>query len=136
MTIRTYSELIRLPTIEKRFEYLALGGSVGDSTFGFERYLNQQFYRSRQWRLVREHVMIRDNGSDLGVEAFPIRDNLVIHHMNPMTAEDIAEGNPDILDPEFLITTTPKTHNAIHYGDQRALPKPFVARKPGDTKLW
>lgn len=136
MTIRTYSELIRLPTIEERFSYLALKGSVGDSTFGFERYLNQQFYRSRQWRLVREHVMIRDNGSDLGVSEFPIRHQLVIHHMNPMTAEDIADGNPDILDPEFLITTTPTTHNAIHYGDERALPKPFVERRPGDTKLW
>lgn len=136
MTIRTYSELIRLPTIEERFSYLALKGSVGDSTFGFERYLNQQFYRSRQWRLAREHVMIRDNGSDLGVGEFPIRHHLVIHHMNPMTAEDIANGNPDILDPEFLITTTPKTHNAIHYGDERALLKPFVARRPGDTKLW
>lgn len=135
-TIRTYSELIRLSTLEQRFKYLALRGGVGDSTFGFDRYINQQFYRSRQWRDVREFVIVRDNGCDLGVEGYQIHDRLVIHHMNPMQVEDIADGDPSILDPEFLITTTHQTHNAIHYGDERLLPRPFVSRKRGDTTLW
>lgn len=136
MKLRTYSELIELHTIEERFRYLALHGEVGDPTFGFDRYVNQQFYRSRQWRQIRDHVIVRDLGADLGVEDFRIHQNLLIHHMNPMRVEDIAEGDPDILDPEFLITTTIRTHNAIHYGNERLLPKPFVERSRGDTKLW
>lgn len=135
-TIRSYTELIQLPLYEQRFKYLALRGGVGDSTFGFDRYINQQFYRSRQWRDVREHVIVRDLGCDLGVDGYQIHDRLVIHHMNPMQVEDISGGDPSILDPEFLITTTHQTHNAIHYGDERLLRKPFVSRKRGDTKLW
>jgi hypothetical protein len=135
-TIRSYSDLLQLATLEQRFKYLALRGGVGDSTFGFDRYINQQFYRSRQWRQVREHVIVRDLGCDLGVDGYQIHNRLVIHHMNPMQVDDIADGDPSILDPEFLITTTHQTHNAIHYGDERLLPKPIVARRRGDTKLW
>lgn len=134
--IRTYSELLRLSTFEQRFSYLALRGGVGDSTFGFDRYVNQQFYRSRQWRQIREHVIVRDLGCDLGVDGYQIHDRLTIHHMNPMQVEEIFDGDPSILDPEFLITTTHRTHNAIHYGDEKLLPKPLVERRRGDTKLW
>lgn len=135
-SIRSYSELIKLTTFEQRFNYLALHGEVGDSTFGYDRYINQQFYRSNQWRQVRFHVISRDVGCDLAIEGYEIHDRIVIHHMNPMTAEDISSGDESILDPEFLITTTHQTHNAIHYGDARQLAKPFVERRPGDTKLW
>lgn len=134
--IRTYSELQQLSTIEQRFKYLALRGDVGNSTFGFDRYINQQFYRSRQWRQVREHIIARDLGCDLAVDGYQIHNRLVIHHMNPMQVGDIADGDSSILDPEFLITTTHQTHNAIHYGDEKLLPKPFVERRRGDTKLW
>lgn len=134
--IRTYSELRRLATIEERFRYLSLRGNVGEHTFGFERWMNQQFYRSTEWRQIRNHIIVRDNGCDLGVEDFEIHDRVIIHHMNPMTVDDIRDGNADILNPEFLIATSFKTHNAIHYGDERLLPREFVERKPGDTKLW
>lgn len=134
--IRRYSELRRLSSFEERFEYLQLKGAVGRSTFGFDRYINQQFYTSTQWRQVRDRVIARDLGMDLGVDGYEIFDRIIIHHMNPMTAEDIEHGDSDILDPEFLITTTHRTHNAIHYGDARLLPKPLVDRRPGDTKLW
>lgn len=136
MTTRTYSELQRLSTFEDRYKYLVLRGSVGRSTFGFDRYLNQQFYTSRQWRQLRHHVIARDLGCDLGVEGYEIHDKIIIHHMNPMTADDIIHGDEDILDPEFLISTTHKTHNAIHYGDENHLPRTFVERRRGDTKLW
>lgn len=136
MIIRTYSALQRFETLEERFRYLALRGRVGDSTFGYDRYINQQFYTSSQWRHVRHHVIARDLGCDLGVEGYEIHHRPIIHHMNPMTVGDIVHGDEDILDPEFLITTTHQTHNAIHYGDERLLPKPFVERRPGDTKLW
>lgn len=136
MTLKTYSELIKLETFQERFRYLALRGVVGEPTFGFERYINQQFYGSRQWRLVRYHVIARDLGCDLGVEGYEIHSRPVVHHMNPMTANDIVDGDLNILEPEFLITTTHNTHNAIHYGDEKQLPKPFVPRSPGDTKLW
>jgi hypothetical protein len=134
--IRSYSELIRIETLEDRFKYLALRGSVGKATFGFDRYINQQFYVSKQWRDVRNHVIVRDNGCDLGVDGFDIHERITIHHLNPMTPEDIIQGDMSILDPEFLITTTLPTHNAIHYGDERQLPRPLVERRPGDTKLW
>jgi hypothetical protein len=135
-TIRTYSELMALDTIEERFRYLSLRGGVGDPTFGFDRYLNQQFYRSRQWKQIRDHVIVRDNGCDLAVDGFEIHRQLVIHHMNPMEVSDITSGSSSILDPEFLITTTHQTHMAIHYGNERQLPKVFVERRSGDTKLW
>lgn len=137
MTItRTYNEMVELKTFEERFEYLSLRGSVGVSTFGFDRYINQRFYTSHQWRLVRQHVIARDMGLDLGCDGYDIHEKIIIHHMNPMEAKDIVHGDPDILDPRFLITTTHKTHNAIHFGDSSILKKPFVARRPGDTKLW
>lgn len=134
--LRTYSELRRFETFEERYEYLRLRGGVGDSTFGFDRYINQQFYTSRQWRQVRDHVIVRDNGMDLGIDGYEINDRVIIHHMNPMTVDDIVAGSSDILDPEFLITTTHRTHNAIHYGDANLLPKPLVERRPGDTRQW
>lgn len=134
--IRRYSELRRLETFEERFKYLSLHGEVGRSTFGFDRYMNQEFYRSQEWRQLRHRVIVRDMASDLGVEGYEIHNQILIHHMNPMVADDIRHGNPDMLNPEFLITTTLRTHNAIHFGDERQLPKPYVPRRPGDTKLW
>lgn len=134
--IRTYSELMRLETLKERFEYLRLSGVVGDSTFGFDRYINQAFYRSKQWKDIRHEIIVRDNGCDLGVEGYDIHNRLIIHHMNPMAPIDITSGGTHILDPEFLITTTHLTHNAIHYGDERLLPREFVERSSGDTKLW
>ena len=134
--IRTYSELMGLPTLKERFAYLKLPGSVGRSTFGSERYLNQRFYTSTQWKRVRDEVIVRDNGCDLGVEDYEIYDKILIHHMNPMTTKDIEEGLESVLDPEFLISTTHRTHNAIHYGDKSQLILPPTERRPGDTKLW
>lgn len=134
--IRTYSELSRYETFEERYHYLALKGVVGSSTFGFDRYINQQFYTSRQWRQVRHHIIARDQGCDLGIEGYEIFNRLVIHHMNPMGPDDIARGESHILDPEVLITTTHRTHNAIHFGDESLLPRPPVERRRGDTKLW
>ena len=134
--IRKYSDLRRLDTFEDRYEYLRLLGSVGQATFGFDRYINQQFYRSTQWKQIRDHVIARDRGLDLGVDGYEIYDKIIIHHMNPMTVEEIEHGNSDILDPEFLISTTHRTHNAIHYGDRSLLVKPLVKRTRNDTKLW
>jgi hypothetical protein len=134
--IRTYSELRRLHTFEERYHYLALRGAVGQTTFGFDRHMNQKFYTSREWKQIREYVIVRDNGCDLGIDGYEIHSKLLIHHMNPMVVSDIIHGNDDILDPEFLITTTHRTHNAIHYGDEKLLPRPLAVRRPGDTKLW
>lgn len=134
--IRSYSELMRLQTFEDRYRYLVLRGKVGDTTFGFDRYINQMFYRSQQWRTLRNHVIVRDKGSDLGIDGFEIYDRLYIHHLNPMKVADIRNGDTSILDPEFLITTTHTTHNAIHYGDQGHVPRQLVERTPGDTRLW
>lgn len=136
MRIKTYSEMSEYHTLEERFSYLSLRGSVGSSTFGFDRYINQQFYRSREWKRIRNEVIIRDQGMDLGVDGYEIHGQLLIHHMNPMSTKDLVSHQEDILDPEFLITTTHKTHNAIHYGDERQLPQPLKARVPGDTRLW
>lgn len=134
--IRRYSELRRLETLRERFKYLALYGAVGATTFGFDRYMNQRFYTSSEWRRVRNEIIVRDLGCDLGVPGHEVHSRLYIHHMNPMTVDDIKHGNADIIDPEFLVATTHLTHNAIHYGDERLLPKPFVERRRGDTKLW
>lgn len=136
MKIRTYSELVQFDTFLDRFKYLQLRGEVGRATFGFDRYLNQKFYRSAQWKHVRNYVIARDKGCDLAFPDHEIHDRVYIHHMNPMQVEDIVHGNEDILIPEFLISTTHNTHNAIHYGDESLLPKPLVERRPGDTKLW
>lgn len=134
--IRTFSELVHIPTFEERFDYLQLRGQVGSSTFGFDRWMNQLFYRSRDWKLVRQHVIARDFGCDLAMEGYEIHDRIYIHHMNPMEADDLVHGNQDVLDPEFLISTTHRTHNAIHYGDRSLLPRKLVERRPGDTALW
>lgn len=134
--VRSYTELVRLKTFEDRFRYLSLHGKVGWSTFGFDRYLNQRFYTSPEWRQLRPHVIARDLGCDLGIDGYEIHSRLYIHHMNPLTEAEIVDGDPRLLDPEFLITTTHQTHNAIHYGDETKLAKPFVDRKPGDTRLW
>lgn len=134
--IRRYSELRRIDSFEERFEYLSLRGVVGESTFGFERHINQSFYRSTQWRQLRHHVIARDLGCDLGMAEHEIYDRVIIHHMNPMTVAEIVNGEDQILNPEFLITVTHNTHNAIHYGDSNLLPKPLVERHPGDTRLW
>jgi hypothetical protein len=136
MRDRSYSELRRIESFEERFKYLALRGQVGEATFGFDRWMNQGFYTSREWRNIRHHVIVRDNGCDMGIEGYDIHDSIYIHHMNPMTVADIEEGDPSILDPEFLIAVTLRTHNAIHFGDERLLPRPLVRRTPGDTKLW
>jgi hypothetical protein len=136
MNRKTYSNLKRIETFEDKFEYLKLGGSVGHSTFGFDRYINQTFYQSFQWKSVRDYVIIRDKGCDLGVEGYEIHSKLLVHHMTPLTMEDITSGSEWITDPEYLITTTHNTHNAIHYGDKRLLITPLQPRMPGDTKLW
>ena len=134
--IRTYSELKGFSTFEDRFRYLALKGVVGEATFGFERHVNQEFYRSAQWKRVRRDVIARDFGCDLGVEGYEIYDTIYVHHMNPMTLEEIVDGDARILDPEYLISVTLTTHNAIHYGDERQLPRQFQERRSGDTALW
>lgn len=134
--LRTYSDLSRLTTFEDRFAYLKLGGSVGAATFGFDRYLNQEFYSSALWKRARTQVIARDYGCDLGVTDHEIHDRVYVHHMNPMTVEDITHSNLDIIDPEFLICVRHTTHNAVHYGDESLLPKAHVPRRSGDTKLW
>lgn len=134
--IRTYSELAQLETFIERFDYLSLKGVVGESTFGFERHRNQKFYRSKEWRTVRDEVITRDLGNDLGIPGFEIYDRIIIHHMNPMIVADLVRFNEDILNPEYLISVTHNTHNAIHYGDASLLNLPMVERRPGDTQLW
>lgn len=136
MTTRTYTELSRIDSFFGRYEYLKLGGRVGAETFGFDRHLNQAFYKSKQWLAARDYAIARDLGNDLGVEGYAIHDRVLIHHMNPIEPDDIIFGNFDIIDPEFLITTTHETHNAIHYGDESHLRSNLVERSPGDTKLW
>ncbi|HEY6019248.1 MAG TPA: hypothetical protein VIY48_04905 [Candidatus Paceibacterota bacterium] len=137
MTIsRSYRELRRIDGFEERFRYLSLKGGVGVSTFGFDRYLNQRFYTSREWRQFRHHVIVRDNGCDLGVDGYEIHDRLYVHHMNPIIVDDIVASEDALLDPDNLITTTHGTHNAIHYGDERLLPRKYVPRERGDTRLW
>ena len=134
--IRSYSELCQFDTFEERFNYLKLDGAVGESTFGFDRHINQRFYASVEWDLARSVVITRDHGCDLGVEGYDIHAEILIHHMNPMRLEDIMHGEEWILDPEYLITTTKNTHNAIHYGNVSLLPKVVPERSPGDTNLW
>lgn len=134
--IRTYSELRRFDTFEDRFNYLVLGGTVGNVTFGFDRWVNQYFYTTREWRDIRNGVIIRDGGCDLGIPGYEINGALLVHHINPMESKDVENHEDWILNPEFLITTTHDTHNAIHYGDRTKLRTPYVERRPGDTKLW
>lgn len=134
--IRTYSELVKLPTFKERFEYLALSGEVAQETFGFDRYLNQNFYRSKEWRRIRDQVIIRDSGCDLGIEGYNIYGKIVIHHMNPVSKNDILDLTDYLLNPEYLICTTHETHNAIHYGDESLLVLDPVVRAANDTCPW
>lgn len=137
--IRTYSELSRLPTFKERYEYLRIGGVIGESTFGFDRYLNQALYCSGRWRSLRNSIIIRDNGNDMGLDGHDVSDYArfpIIHHMNPITEEDILNENEDIYNPEYLISVSPQTHRAIHFGDFSLLPKPLTERRPDDTMLW
>lgn len=134
--IRTYTALLQYSSIQDRFRYLSLKGEVGRDTFGHERHLNQTFYHSREWRDIREEVIARDLGCDLGVMGYEIHTPPHIHHMNPMNARDILERDRTNLDPEYLITVSQKTHNAIHYGDERHLPRPLIERFAGDTVPW
>lgn len=134
--IRTYSELSRLKTFEERYEYLRLAGEVGLSTFGFDRPYNQRFYHSFEWRRLRSAIIVRDGGCDLGIPGYEITSGLLIHHMNPVSVDDIRHGGGGLLDAEFLITTTLQTHNAIHYGDKTLLPRAPIERRRGDTTLW
>ena len=136
MNIRTYSDLSKLTTFEDRYNYLRLNGFVGQETFGFDRYLNQVFYKSAKWRSVRDFVIIRDNGCDLGIEGREIYGKIIIHHMNPITIQDIEQESDFLLDPEFLISTVHETHNAIHYGDENLLIRMPIERKPNDTCPW
>lgn len=136
-TIRTYSELITLPTYVERFNYLKLSGKVGADTFGFDRHINQNLYqRNPRWKKARDQVIIRDNGCDLGVEGYEIHGKIIVHHMNPITLDDILNDRPWIYDPEYLICTVHNTHNAIHYGDEDLLVKAPIVRTPNDTCPW
>ena len=134
--IRTYSELIKLPTFEERFEYLRLDGSVGQATFGYDRYLNQILYNSPEWKRFRRDIIIRDNGCDLACEGYEIRGRIIIHHINTISIEDIVNRNPMVFDPENVITTTHNTHNAIHYGDKELLVTVPIERSANNTCLW
>ena len=134
--VRTYSELCRLETFEERYHYLRLQDVVGKATFGFDRLINQRFYHSSEWKKLRSFVISRDNGCDLGILGYDIYTGLIIHHMNPIALDDIIHGGEFLLNPEFLITTTLQTHNAIHYGDETLLPRGPIERKRGDTTLW
>ena len=134
--IRTYSELVKLQTFKERYEYLKLGGLIVGETFGFDRYINQKFYKSQEWKNIRDSVIVRDNGFDLGVQDYPIKGKILIHHINPITSKDIA-SKIHLLDPEYLITTSHTTHNAIHYGDDSfIILNTVVERSINDTIPW
>ena len=134
--IKTYSELCKLKTFEERFEYLRLDGEVGLETFGFDRYFNQRFYKSKEWLHSRDDVIVRDAGCDLGMKDHEIRGRIIVHHLNPITLEDLEKQSDLLLNPEYLITTFHKTHNAIHYGDITLLDSPIIERSANDTCLW
>ena len=136
MSIRIYSELILLPTFEERFKYLQLNGRVGDDTFGFDRYINQNFYRSAEWKRIRDLVIMRDNGCDLALEGYEIYGRILIHHMNPITVKDVELSTEYLMNPEYLICVTHNTHNAIHYGDEKLINKGPVVRTKNDTCPW
>ena len=133
---RTYSELSKLKTLEERYEYLRIGGSVGEETFGFDRWLNQLLYHDKAWKDVRDEVIIRDNGCDLGLEGYEIGGAVYVHHMNPVTLDDVLHHFEDLLNPEYLICTSKRTHDAIHYGSKDLLPKDPVVRSKNDTCPW
>lgn len=132
----TYGELTKRDSFLARFRYAVIGGDIGVATFGFDRHLNQKFYASREWKQARDEAIIRDNGCDLGVSGHEIHDRILVHHMNPIRVEDLLDFNPDILNPDYLICVSTRTHNAIHFGDESQLPPPIIERMPGDTTLW
>lgn len=134
--MRCYSELIRLPSLQERFDYLRLNGEVGEELFGYSRYLNQEFYHSDLWMDVRQQVIIRDHGRDLGLEGWKIVGKIYVHHMNPITLEQIKDRDPILLDPEYLISCSYNTHQAITWGNAELLPKPLIVRRPNDTIPW
>ena len=134
--IKTYRELRRLRTFEERYEYLKLGGAVGHETFGFDRYLNQKFYRSAEWKRIRDYVILRDNACDLGIEDREIDNRIIIHHMNPLTKYDVINQTEFLLNPDYMICTTKRTHDAIHYGDEDILFGEFIERSKNDTCPW
>lgn len=136
MTIRTYSELIQIPTFEERYEYLRLNGAVGIETFGSDRYINQVFYQSQEWKSIRDFVIMRDNGCDLAMEGYEIHGKIYIHHMNPITIDDVVKMSKYLLNPEYLVATTYNTHNAIHYGDEKLLVTGPIVRSRNDTCPW
>lgn len=138
MSIRTYSELITIPSFIERYRYLRLGGKVGEETFGFDRWLNQRFYKDPEWLAVRDYVIVRDNGCDLAMPGWKIPDGvkILVHHMNPITTEDIVRRSKYLLDPEYLICTRKNTHDAIHYGDESLLALPPIVRTRNDTCPW
>lgn len=136
MRIKTYSELIALPTFEDRFEYLQLKGIVGQETFGFDRYLNQILYSSKEWKSLRNEIIVRDNGRDLALEGFEIHGRILIHHINPITIDDVIKRREMVFDPENLICVTHNTHNAIHYGDKSLLITGPIERRANDTCPW
>ena len=136
MTRKCYTELSKLTTFNERFNYLKLDGIVGEETFGYDRILNQLLYKSKKWRKVRDEVLIRDNGGDLGLEDYPINGRAIIHHMNPVTVEDVLNDKPEIFDPEYLITVSNSTHNAIHFSNENNLQKDPIERTQNDTCLW
>lgn len=133
---RCYSDLVKLETFEERYEYLKFSSKIGEVTFGYERYLNQMFYGSPEWKAFRRDVIIRDNGMDLGLEGYDIADRIEVHHINPITPEMIERNDPMLMDMENVICTSSKTHKAIHYGDKSLLPKDPIERKPNDTCPW
>ena len=134
--IRTYSELCQLSTFEERFDYLRLNGVVGKDTFGFDRYLNQQFYRSSEWKRIRNQVIVRDNGCDLGIDDYEIHGRILIHHMNPISIEDLQHMSDLLMNPEYLICVSHRTHNAIHYGDESLIVTAPIERSQNDTCPW
>ena len=136
MSIKTYSELILLPTFEERFKYLQLNGRVGDDTFGFDRYINQKFYRSAEWKRIRDYIIIRDNGCDLALEGYEIYGRILIHHMNPITIKDVELSTEYLMNPEYLVCVTHNTHNAIHYGDEKQIITGPIVRTKNDTCPW
>ena len=136
MRIRTYSELMRFSSFEDRYQYLRLNGSIGETTFGFDRYVNQKFYRSAEWKQIRNYVIVRDNGCDLGVDGYEIHEKILIHHMNPIVLSDIQNASDYLLNPDYLISVTLATHNAIHYGDETLLIRAPTERRPNDTCPW
>lgn len=134
--IKTYSELKQLQTFEERYEYCKLGGIVGETTFGFDRYLNQQFYRSPEWKRIRREIILRDEGCDLAFPGYEIHSRIYIHHLNPISEDEILHGVEAIINPNNLVCVSFDTHQAIHYGDSSLLPKTPIERRPNDTKLW